>query len=218
MRLALGLAALLVAAAPLSGCFGRDGVDDDEDVASTGDPPPTGSADEDMDDAEDGDDADADGELAPKPPVTTPLPPPPMVVVAHIDTGVNPYHVIFRDTSPLALQHPSTYIPGYPQDAKPLNLTFTMASFDAAVDADEAVWDATQANQLYYVPGTRIVGMIRPCTPDTTPVLGGGCEDVRLRPDPGNDGLFDGRHYGHGTMTASRSVGPDSLAPTARFV
>ena len=49
-------------------------------------------------------------------------------VVALIDTGINPYHVEFRDDSALALQHPSTYLEGYPADAEALSLTLNAES------------------------------------------------------------------------------------------
>lgn len=135
-------------------------------------------------------------------------PPPPLVVVAHIDTGINPYHVIFRDASPLAYQHPSTYLPGYPADAPALNLTLDGLSYADALKMDAPAWTRLELNTLYWVPGTRIVGLIARCDP---PVLPAPVQDecpTRLGPDP----------HGHGTMTASRSVGPHSLAPTARFV
>src|SRR5687767_7410171 len=41
-------------------------------------------------------------------------------VVALIDTGINPYNAAFRDRSPLAQRHPSTYIPNYPTNARTL--------------------------------------------------------------------------------------------------
>lgn len=126
---------------------------------------------------------------------TTPdTPLPPLVTVAHIDTGVNPYHVSWQTDEPFATAHPSTYIPGYPADARALNLTLNAPSYTAALDADQAIWDDTEPDILYYVPGTRLVGLInlnQPVAPDD---------------------------HGHGTMTATRSTGPASLAPEARFV
>lgn len=140
------------------------------------------------------------------------------VVVAHIDTGVNPYAPAFRDKSPLAYKHPSTYIPGYPKDAQALKLTLDKP-FQAAWKADEDKWKLLRRGELYWIPGTKIVGAIS---------LGSGgtfCPTVPVAPVNGftNDGscsehiIFD--DHGHGSMTGSRSTGaPNSLAPDARLV
>lgn len=141
-----------------------------------------------------------------------------MVVVAHIDTGVNPYAPAFRDRSPLAKRHPSTYIPGYPKDAQALRLTLDKP-FEKAWKADEGKWKLLRRGELYWIPGTKIIGAIS--------MSGGGtfCPTVKLAPVNGftNDGscsehvIFD--DHGHGTMTASRATGdPSSLAPNARLV
>ena len=83
----------------------------------------------------------------------------PQAVVALIDTGINPYSEAFRDTSPLARKHPSTYIPGYPEDAIELKLSLGVPYKDA-VEEDADVWAAVEPGKLYWVPGTRIVGAI----------------------------------------------------------
>src|SRR5688572_21978962 len=57
-------------------------------------------------------------------------------VVSLVDTGINPYHLSFRDPSPRANKHPSTYIPGYPKDAEALHVTFDAVNYAAAVAAD----------------------------------------------------------------------------------
>lgn len=152
----------------------------------------------------------------------------PQAVVALIDTGINPYNIAFRDPSPLALQHPSTYIPGYPADAQALNLTLGAATLEAALAADAAIWQQVQTRRrkLYWVPGTRIVGLIS--------LADGG---VRCPPFPPYDffplnflsnASCRDRHvlddHGHGSMTASRAAGgvaPDlvhSLGFGARIV
>ncbi|MGH2757632.1 MAG: hypothetical protein ACRDI3_07575, partial [Actinomycetota bacterium] len=142
----------------------------------------------------------------------------PLAVVAHIDTGVNPYAPAFRDKSPLARRHPSTYIPGYPKDAQALKLTLDKP-FKKAWKADEDKWKLLRRGELYWIPGTKIVGAVS--------LSAGGtfCPTVTVAPVNGftNDGscsehiIFD--DHGHGTMTGSRATGvPNSLAPDARLV
>ncbi|MFN2615231.1 MAG: S8/S53 family peptidase [Actinomycetota bacterium] len=155
-------------------------------------------------------------------PVTTPH-----VVVALIDTGINPYNVAFRDTSPQAYQHPCTYIPNYPCSATRLDLTLDAPDYATAVQDDDYIWVSVHPGQLYWVPGTRIIGLISmapggtrcPGPLDMSPI-----NNVR-GPSPclENRGLDD---FGHGTMTASRAAGgvqgdptlQHSLAPDARIV
>jgi subtilisin family serine protease len=115
-------------------------------------------------------------------------------VVALIDSGINPYHVTFRDSSPLAKKHPSTYIPGYPKDAEALRLTLDAPDLPAALKADcERVWQKVETGKLYWFPGTKIIGGItfqekvgNPCA------LSGGGSIIDIN--------------GHGTMTASRAT------------
>lgn len=124
--------------------------------------------------------------------------PPPQSVVAMIDTGINPYHINFRDESPLAYQHPSTYIPGYPADAEAIVLTLNANNLDDVVKADADVWKNVEAGKLYWIPGTKIVGAYA---------------DSDSGSDVGN--IFD---TGHGTMTSSRAAGNQySLCPECRI-
>lgn len=123
--------------------------------------------------------------------------PPP--VIAYLDTGINPYHEAFR--APNWTDHPSTYIPGYPEDAQALNLTLDADSFEEAWEADQDAWAAVEKRQLYYVPGTRIVGMISFKTTNTT----------------GAPELYD--TAGHGTMVADAGSGePRGTAPDSAIV
>ena len=119
-------------------------------------------------------------------------------VIAIIDTGINPYHETFRDNSPRAFQHPSTYIPGYPADAEALPLSLG-ADYWHAVDMDCDRWNSVVDEKLYWIPGTRIVGAIGFDTPGFL-----DCEADK----PSAPGLIlDGA--GHGTMTASRAASKD---------
>ncbi|MBI2078545.1 MAG: S8 family serine peptidase [Euryarchaeota archaeon] len=83
----------------------------------------------------------------------------PRVVLAILDSGINPYHVQFRDVSPEAYVHPSTYLPGYPTDSIALHLALNATDFKAAVTQDCETWKSIRADQWYWVPGTRIVGV-----------------------------------------------------------
>lgn len=84
----------------------------------------------------------------------------PFTVVALVDSGINPYHVDFR--APELNRHPSTYISGFPRDAKALNLSLDAPDYNAAVARDEGKWGAVKRDDLYWVPGTNIIGAIGP--------------------------------------------------------
>lgn len=86
----------------------------------------------------------------------------PWVVVAVVDSGINPYHADFRasgypDAAANFSRHPSTYISGFPADATRLDLTLGAASYSAAKAADGAKWASLQKNKLYWIPGTKII-------------------------------------------------------------
>ncbi|HEX2021476.1 MAG TPA: S8/S53 family peptidase [Candidatus Thermoplasmatota archaeon] len=131
----------------------------------------------------------------------------PDAVIALVDSGINPYHVVFRDDSPRALQHPSTYLAGYPADAVALNLTLDAGSLEDALKADCETWASVEADRLYWFPGTRIVGGIHVST-SWTNFLGPrvaepySCKDAEANQTPSL--VFGGSH---GTMTASRAAG-----------
>ncbi|MCA1814596.1 MAG: S8/S53 family peptidase [Halobacteriales archaeon] len=149
----------------------------------------------------------------------------PLVTVALIDQGVNPYNADFRDDSPLARQEPCTYLPQYPCGVPALQLSLDEPDWQTAFAKDAAVWAGVQRGQLYWIPGTKIVGAIS---------LGNGgvnCDDpVDAPPVPtvlGVAGLRTGcgaetrimDDGGHGTMTASRSAGNShSLCRECRIV
>jgi Subtilase family len=120
----------------------------------------------------------------------------PAAVVAIVDTGINPYHVTFRDDSPQAYKHPSTYIPGYPKDAIAFELSFNEPDYWSAVKKDCKRWNEVETGKLYWFPGTKIVGAITFAPEGTL-----NCESQE--PVAGGRILDAG---GHGTMTASRAT------------
>ena len=118
-------------------------------------------------------------------------------VVAFFDTGINPYHQTYRDTSPRAQQHPSTYLPSFPKDAEALHLTFTAPDYISAVQADcERVWKKIVPGKLYWIPGTKIVGAISFMVGDLKTACDGEAP-VATR-------ILD--TDGHGTMVSSRGA------------
>lgn len=114
----------------------------------------------------------------------------PTVVIAVVDTGINPYHGEFgNDTYPGDLnlsEHPSRYIEGYPTQASALNLSLEATDHATAVSQDN--WSQVRQGQLYWIPGTKIIGAYDG---------GGGL-------DSGHNVLDED---GHGTASASVAVG-----------
>jgi len=117
-------------------------------------------------------------------------------VVALTDTGINPYHQVFRDRSARAYQYPGSYLPNYPRGAIALRLTLDDPDYLGAVQQDcERVWSKVRTGQLYWFPGTKVVGAIS--FGAIAPIRCGGSNKNPL-----------GRilNTGHGTMTASRAT------------
>jgi hypothetical protein len=146
---------------------------------------------------------------------TTELPPKtPKSVLGIHDTGINPYHQVFRTDDPYAFEHPSTYIPGYPADAQALPITLPGTDDERTwtdlVQEDCEIWKSVQPRKLYWIPGTRIVGAVSfngSATPSCSSIQTGGTE------------ILD--YGGHGTMTASRAASNDygaCLATDCRLV
>lgn len=147
--------------------------------------------------------------------------------VAHIDTGINPYHEAFEDDSKLAQQHPSTYIDGYPENATRLDLhlkddlTYKQAFYK---DLEEGDWNLTEG-ELYWIPGTKIIGAVSfgsggvycPVS-KAPPAYFAGVDPTRSDEETCQEHeILD--DFGHGTMTATRMAGNQgSLCPDCRIV
>lgn len=96
------------------------------------------------------------------------------VVIAVVDSGINPYHEQFRAPGfrlPPELARAST----------PVTLTFG-ADYESSVAADSALWDTLEDGRLYWFRDTRVLGI--------------------AQSDPALEPLLD--RSGHGTGTASR--------------
>jgi hypothetical protein len=106
------------------------------------------------------------------------------VVIAVVDSGINPYHTEFR--APEGWAGPEA--PG----AVPVELSLDAPSLEAAYDSDMEVLRALEAGVLYSFPGTKIIGAISFGSP-----YGGDWPVIVDDPD----------RVGHGTMVASRAVG-----------
>lgn len=79
------------------------------------------------------------------------------VVIAVVDTGINPYHVAYR--RPEYAVHPSKYIEGFPADTPALGLSFGASDYVAARGADDGpVWSQVSERKLYWIPGTNVIG------------------------------------------------------------
>lgn len=125
------------------------------------------------------------------------------VVVAVVDTGINPYHDFFR--APALTRHPSTWLPGFPRGAAPVRLTLGAPDLATAREADADTWESLEPSSyvggeldeehLYTFPGTRVVaGISFGEYVDTTDVA-----TVERRPVRDD--------HGHGTHSAGLALG-----------
>jgi hypothetical protein len=121
------------------------------------------------------------------------------VVIAVVDTGVNPYHAAYR--RPEYAVHPSTYIEGFPADVPALGLDLGEPDYVAARGGDDGpVWSRVAEKQLYWIPGTNIVGAYSVADYEGTPPGG-----LPSRPVIDDDG------HGSGTTSVSAGGGLSSL-------
>lgn len=82
----------------------------------------------------------------------------PTVVIAVVDGGLNAYHAEFAARG--AASDPRVLVPGYPKDARRLPLTLNASDYDAARAADDRLWRSLEPGRLYWIPGTKIAGLI----------------------------------------------------------
>ncbi len=125
------------------------------------------------------------------------------VIVGVPDTGINPYHEAFY--RPGLTEHPSTYIEGYPADAEKLELSIETArqdGYDAALAADQDVWDSLDTNTLYWIPETSIVAAL--CLPEAQ-------RGAVNSPGSSTCILDDGTDHGTRTAGAVATANPDAL-------
>lgn len=85
--------------------------------------------------------------------------PRPVVVIALIDSGINPYHSEFRDADGL-MPDPAAVIPGYPGITTRIALSLDAPTYKEAVERDRVTWGETTMRTLYWFAGTRIAGAI----------------------------------------------------------
>ncbi len=126
------------------------------------------------------------------------------VVVAMVDTGVNPYHTFFR--APGLAAHPATWLPGFPSDARTLDLTLDAESWGEAYEADGDTW--SDIRQSAYDPATGVVDASVYTFPGTRIVAGvtfGKTLGVHGLLDPPSPGILDVN--GHGTASAALALG-----------
>lgn len=125
------------------------------------------------------------------------------VVIAVVDTGINPYHLAYR--RPEYAVHPSTYVEGFPADTPALGLNFGESDYVAARGGDDApVWSQVAEKRLYWIPGTNIVGAYSVGDFEGTPPGG-----LPSRPIIDDDG--------HGTGTTSVAAGSGESSLRAPF-
>lgn len=133
--------------------------------------------------------------------------PPARVVVGFVDHGINPYHADVR--RPDLVEHPCTYLPGYPCSIPALNLTLDAPTYDAAVEADLEAWRSVQVGEAYWIPGTAYVAVV--CT---NPVAGDNTNPGLPSSDPL---CILGETSNHGSQVASSILNenPDALLAAA---
>lgn len=109
----------------------------------------------------------------------------PFTVVAVVDQGINPYQSDFARSD--LVQHPSTYISGFPSDVPALPLSAGAPNMTAALAQDRTEWAKVRPSKLYWIPGTNVIGAID------------------LSNDYGQYPILDSA--GHGTPSASLAAG-----------
>lgn len=133
----------------------------------------------------------------------------PSVVVAVVDTGINPYHDEFSQgtfpgTADLTA-HPSTYVDEYPAGVGALDLTLDAATYEDAVAADQATWEGVAPGTLHWIPGTKIIGAY--CGGDPANSAISSVPHCILDDDEVDEDEDPLASDGHGTLSAGVAVG-----------
>jgi hypothetical protein len=131
----------------------------------------------------------------------------PHVVVGVPDSGVNPYHRIYR--RPELTMHPCTYIEGYPCGIPALNLTLDAADYQSAVAADREAWESVRPGDRYWIPGTNIIGAV--CMQPYQGSNAASTAEGALASGPDRCILGDSEGHGTGTSSSVLSENPDAL-------
>lgn len=133
----------------------------------------------------------------------------PNVVIAVVDTGVNPYHDEFSRqtyTGGADLKDkPSTYIDEFPSSARRLDLALKKSSYEAAVAADADTWDGITPGTLYWIPGTKIIGAY--CAGDPSEGAITSLPRCILDDDEVDESSDPLAFDGHGTLSAGVAAG-----------
>ena len=126
------------------------------------------------------------------------------VVIAFVGESPNPYQRDFA--APGRNANPHSWLPGYPAASRPLRLHLREPDLQTAIKEDDGTWRSVQPGQLYYVPGTRISGMVYLPSPLDHGLSSNVSSDdptaVLNPPRP----IIDGNTF-HGTGVASVAAG-----------
>ncbi len=139
------------------------------------------------------------------PPGTEEKPPAEAALIPHVivgipDSGINPYHEVYH--RPNATEHPCTYIQDFPCDVEELPLSIGVHdTYQAAFEADKALFQSMQIGKWYWIPQTVFVGVMCEGTESAFSALDG--ENTCL--------IDDTSMHGTGTTSSVLSENPDAL-------
>lgn len=118
---------------------------------------------------------------------------PSQVVVAVIDSAVNPYHASYHALEPIPESILATLTDSEGRPPMTVELTMT-GSWEERRDADKAIWDNIEPGRLVYFAGTRLLAVS----------FGGN--------------IIDGGSHGTGTTSAVFAANPEAIVVLAQGV